>query len=186
MTVREILNQEGIDPAPDRASTTWAAFLRPQADALPAIDFIETVTLTGQHQYILAAIEHATRRIRILGSVWTGFSSGAAFALAALRAVGWMTWRGSDATRRRDDGRPSAGMRKAYKAVTGNTTTQEEQEEKLREALHTCPADRRGYIKAQPEAYPDLTQRRAARIAWEMGLRAVRRAAEAHGASRRP
>ena len=67
-TVWEILNQEGIDPAPDRASTTWAAFLRSQADALLAIDFIETVTLTGQRQYILAAIEHATRRIRILGT----------------------------------------------------------------------------------------------------------------------
>jgi hypothetical protein len=26
------------------------------------MDFIETVTLTGQHQYILAAIEHTTRR----------------------------------------------------------------------------------------------------------------------------
>ncbi|MEU4926807.1 hypothetical protein AB0G54_09925 [Streptomyces yokosukanensis] len=95
-----------------------------------------------------------------------------AFALAALGAVGWMTWRGSDAARRRDDGRPSSRMRKASKAVTGNTATQEEQEEKLREALRTYPIDRRGYIKVQPEAYPDLTQRRAARIAWEMGLRA--------------
>ncbi len=30
-TVWEILNQEGIDPTPDRTSTTWAAFLRSQA-----------------------------------------------------------------------------------------------------------------------------------------------------------
>ncbi|MFE2068132.1 integrase core domain-containing protein [Streptomyces sp. NPDC059467] len=67
-TVWETLNQEGIDPAPDRTSTTWAAFLRSQADALLALDIIETVTLTGQRQYILAAIEHATRRIRILGT----------------------------------------------------------------------------------------------------------------------
>jgi putative transposase len=67
-TVWEILKQEGIDPAPDRASTTWATFLRSQADALLAIDFIETVTLTGQRQYILAAIEHTTRRIRVLGT----------------------------------------------------------------------------------------------------------------------
>ncbi|MFD9950384.1 integrase core domain-containing protein [Nonomuraea sp. NPDC059023] len=67
-TVWEILQQEGIDPAPERASITWADFLRSQADALLACDFIETVTLTGQRQYILAVIEHATRRIRVLGT----------------------------------------------------------------------------------------------------------------------
>ena len=33
-----------------------------------AADFIETVTLTGTRLYILAVIEHATRRIRILGA----------------------------------------------------------------------------------------------------------------------
>jgi hypothetical protein len=32
------------------------------------MDFIETITLTGQRQYILAAIHHASRRIRILGT----------------------------------------------------------------------------------------------------------------------
>ncbi|MEY9847991.1 putative transposase [Streptacidiphilus sp. BW17] len=66
-TVWEILKAEGIDPAPDRGAITWADFLRTQADALLACDFIETVTLTGQRQYILAVIEHATRRVRILG-----------------------------------------------------------------------------------------------------------------------
>jgi len=67
-TIWEILKQEGIDPAPKRGNTTWAGFLRSQADALLAMDFIETVTLTGQRQYILAAIEHTTRRIRVLGT----------------------------------------------------------------------------------------------------------------------
>lgn len=67
-TVWEILTAEGIDPAPDRAATIWADFLRSQADALLARDFIETVTLTGRRQYILAVIEHATRRVRILGT----------------------------------------------------------------------------------------------------------------------
>lgn len=33
-----------------------------------ACDFIETVTLSGQRPYTLAHIEHATRRIRILGT----------------------------------------------------------------------------------------------------------------------
>jgi putative transposase len=67
-TVWQILHEAGIDPSPDRTSTTWAAFLRAQAHALLAADFIETVTLTGTRMYILAVIEHGTRRIRILGA----------------------------------------------------------------------------------------------------------------------
>ncbi|WP_194891433.1 integrase core domain-containing protein [Catenulispora pinisilvae] len=67
-TVWEILKDEGINPAPERTATTWADFLRSQADALLACDFIETVTLTGQRQYVLAVIEHATRRVRVLGT----------------------------------------------------------------------------------------------------------------------
>jgi hypothetical protein len=35
---------------------------------LPACDFIETVTLTGTRMDVLAVIEHASRRIRILGA----------------------------------------------------------------------------------------------------------------------
>jgi putative transposase len=67
-TVWEILREAGIDPAPDRTATTWTQFLRSQAEALLAADFIETVTLTGTRMYILAVIEHASRRIRILGA----------------------------------------------------------------------------------------------------------------------
>jgi putative transposase len=40
-TVWEILHDAGVDPAPDRASTTWAAFLRSQAEALLACDFFD-------------------------------------------------------------------------------------------------------------------------------------------------
>jgi putative transposase len=67
-TVWEILKEAGIDPAPDRAGSTWADFLRSQADALLACDFLETVTLTGARMYVFAVIEHASRRIRILGA----------------------------------------------------------------------------------------------------------------------
>jgi transposase InsO family protein len=67
-TVWEILKDAGIDPAPERACTTWAAFLRVQAGALLACDFLETITLSGAHMYVLAVIEHRTRRIRILGA----------------------------------------------------------------------------------------------------------------------
>ncbi|MER6147881.1 hypothetical protein ACWCQB_06545 [Streptomyces hirsutus] len=104
----------------------------------------------------------------------TGEAVGsAAFAFAALGSVAWMTWRGSDTARSRDTRKRGPGrMRKGYKAVTRNHSTRAEQEEKLREALRTYPTDRRGYIKVEPEEYPDLSQGRAARIAWEAGLRA--------------
>jgi putative transposase len=49
-TVWEILTDAGIDPAPERTSTSWAAFLRSQTQAILAADFFETVTLTGCRQ----------------------------------------------------------------------------------------------------------------------------------------
>ncbi|WP_447007239.1 integrase core domain-containing protein [Saccharothrix isguenensis] len=67
-TVWQILKDAGIDPAPERTTTTWSAFLHSQADALLACDFFETTTLSGTRLYVLAVIEHASRRIRILGA----------------------------------------------------------------------------------------------------------------------
>lgn len=67
-TVWEILKEVGIPPAPERISSTWADFLRSQADALLACDFFETVTLSGARLHVLAVIEHANRRVRILGA----------------------------------------------------------------------------------------------------------------------
>ncbi|SCE00680.1 hypothetical protein GA0115240_13528 [Streptomyces sp. DvalAA-14] len=65
-TVWEILQDAGIPPAPERASSTWADFLHSQADALLASDFFETATLSGARLYVFAVIEHANRR-RTLG-----------------------------------------------------------------------------------------------------------------------
>ncbi|MFE2442706.1 integrase core domain-containing protein [Streptomyces sp. NPDC059426] len=68
-TVWEILKEAGIDPAPERnSSSTWATFLRSQADALLACDFMETITLSGVRMYVLVVIEHNSRQIRILGA----------------------------------------------------------------------------------------------------------------------
>ena len=67
-TVWQILQDAGIDPAPERTTTTWSAFLRSQADTLLACDFFETTTLSGTRLYVLAVIEHASRRIRVLGA----------------------------------------------------------------------------------------------------------------------
>ena len=65
-TVWEILRQAGIDPAPDRASATWASFLRSQAGALLACDFFETVTLTGTRLYVSVTWNHSACRRRDL------------------------------------------------------------------------------------------------------------------------
>jgi putative transposase len=67
-TVWQILTDTGIHPAPHRASSTWAQFLHSQAEVLLACDFLETITLTGTRMYVLVVIEHAHRRIRILGA----------------------------------------------------------------------------------------------------------------------
>jgi putative transposase len=66
-TVWEILKLHGIGPAPGRDHSTWAAFLRDQAQALLGCDFFTTTTLSGATYYVFAAVEHSTRRVRILG-----------------------------------------------------------------------------------------------------------------------
>ena len=66
-TVWEILTTSGIDPAPRRTGPTWSQFLRSQAEAILACDFFSVDLPGGTRAHVLAVIEHATRRIRILG-----------------------------------------------------------------------------------------------------------------------
>lgn len=67
-TVWEVLRAHGIEPAPERDRQTWAAFLHGQAHAILACDFFTITTLNGATLYVFAVIEHANRRIRILGA----------------------------------------------------------------------------------------------------------------------
>jgi transposase len=66
-TAWEILKNAGIDPAPRRTGPTWPQFLRSQTDAILVCDFFTVDLLDGTQAYVLAVIERATRRIRILG-----------------------------------------------------------------------------------------------------------------------
>jgi putative transposase len=66
-TVWEILRASGIDPARRRTGPTWSQFLHSQAEAILACDFFTVDLLDGTQAYVLAVIEHATRRISILG-----------------------------------------------------------------------------------------------------------------------
>jgi putative transposase len=66
-TVWEILKASGTGPAPRRTGPTWSQFLRSQADAILACDFFTVGLLNGTQTHVLAVIQHASRRIRILG-----------------------------------------------------------------------------------------------------------------------
>src|SRR6266516_2518270 len=66
-TVWEILKASGINPARRRVGPTWSQFLHSQAEAILACDFFTVDLLDGTQAYVLTVIEHAARRIRILG-----------------------------------------------------------------------------------------------------------------------
>src|ERR1019366_3955755 len=65
-TVWEILKASGVDPA-RRSGPAWPQFLRSQAEAILACDFFTPDLPGGTQAHVLAVIEHAARRIRILG-----------------------------------------------------------------------------------------------------------------------
>ena len=68
-TVGEILTAAGTDPAPRRdTGPNWAQFLRSQAEALIAADFVVIDLLDGTKAYALTVIEHASSRVRVLGA----------------------------------------------------------------------------------------------------------------------
>jgi putative transposase len=67
-TVWQILKSAGINRAPRRDGPGWAEFLRSQAQGILALDFFTVGLLNGTTVYVLALIEHGTRRIRILGA----------------------------------------------------------------------------------------------------------------------
>jgi putative transposase len=67
-TVWQIFKDVGIDPAPRRDGPGWTEFLRSQAQAILALDFFTAGLLNGTKVYVLASVEHGSRRVRILGT----------------------------------------------------------------------------------------------------------------------
>jgi putative transposase len=66
-TVWRILRKAGIDPVPLRSGPSWGQFLRAQAEGILACDFFHADTITLTRLYCFAIIEHATRRVHVLG-----------------------------------------------------------------------------------------------------------------------
>jgi transposase InsO family protein len=70
-TVKRILQDHGIEPAPERGQRLpWKTFLQAHWEGLAATDFftVEVLTLTGLRRYfILFVIELKTRRVKIAG-----------------------------------------------------------------------------------------------------------------------
>ena len=67
-TVWQILKDAGIDPAPCPNGPGWAECLRSQAQGILALDFFTADLLNGTRVYVLAVIEHGSRRVRVLGA----------------------------------------------------------------------------------------------------------------------
>ena len=62
-----ILKRAGVDPAPRRDGPSWRQFLRVQAQSVLATDFFCVDTLLLHRLYVLRIVEHATRRVHLLG-----------------------------------------------------------------------------------------------------------------------
>lgn len=71
MTVKRILEDQGLDPAPERGRrTSWASFFKTHLDVLSAADFfaVEVLTLHGLVRYwVFVVIELASRRVHVAG-----------------------------------------------------------------------------------------------------------------------
>jgi transposase InsO family protein len=67
-SVRKVLLEEGLQPAPERSHSSWRAFLRAQATGMLACDFLTVETAFLQRIYVLFFISLATRRIEYIAS----------------------------------------------------------------------------------------------------------------------
>jgi hypothetical protein len=67
-TAWQVLKNAGISPAPRRDGPGRAEFPRSRAQGILALDFFTAGLLNGAKAYVLAVIEHGTRRARIPGA----------------------------------------------------------------------------------------------------------------------
>jgi putative transposase len=66
-TIRTLLRRHGLGPAPRRNGSSWAEFLRAQAEGVLACDFFTVETVWLRTLYVLFWIEHGSRRVHLAG-----------------------------------------------------------------------------------------------------------------------
>jgi putative transposase len=66
-SVRRLLAQARLEPAPRRAGPSWREFLRSQAASMIACDFFTVETILLRRFYVLFFIAHASRRVWLAG-----------------------------------------------------------------------------------------------------------------------
>jgi hypothetical protein len=66
-TIRTLLRQHRLGPAPRRSGPSWAEFLRAQAQGVLACDFFTVETVWLRTLYVLFWIEHGSRRVHLAG-----------------------------------------------------------------------------------------------------------------------
>jgi putative transposase len=66
-TIRSLLRQSGLGPAPRRSGPSWSEFLRAQARGILACDFFTVETAWLRTLYVLFFIEVDTRRVHLAG-----------------------------------------------------------------------------------------------------------------------
>ena len=66
-TVRQILKDAGIDPAPARSGQAWRAFPEARAKMILAVDFFHADTVLPHRLYVPFFIGYGTRRVHLAG-----------------------------------------------------------------------------------------------------------------------
>src|SRR5437879_1878838 len=66
-TIRRVLRQHGLDPAPRRSGPSWHEFLHAQAASILAVDFFTVETMWLRRLYVLFFIELDTRKVHLGG-----------------------------------------------------------------------------------------------------------------------
>ncbi len=94
-TIKRILRQHGLPPAPERGKSTWRAFLGHYREYMVACDFFTVDTLFLTRLYVLFFIELGTRRVHLAGCT------------AAPHAA-WVTQQARQFTWHLQDGEPGA------------------------------------------------------------------------------
>jgi putative transposase len=66
-TIRTLLRQHGLGPAPRRTGPSWAQFLRVQAEGIVACDFFTVETIRLKTLYVVFFIHLSSRRVVLAG-----------------------------------------------------------------------------------------------------------------------